>query len=475
MTTTVRYTATTPRQFFEIYLTGRPRQWTPGQQQDVSDSDAATLIATTNFAPANPQRARAQWQINGVPSAADIALSGEFFLYTDPTQRYVVNAAGTAYASAGGGGGGAVASVAGKTGTVTLASTDLTDGAALGAQVTANTTALAAKQGLPQTWTGTTPALASGTAPTAFGTNSFIYTGAGGAVLDGNTFQTGDEAVWNGTAWTKIVLGGGYLGAFASAAAIQAAYPAASNSACVALVAGVLYISNGTAWGTLVGAQGPAGVAGASGTQGVAGAAGATGAQGPIGNTGPTGATGLTGAAGSTGATGAQGVIGNTGPTGLTGPTGPTGTAGATGPSGPNLIGSASDIGSYDIATNNPSVAAVKLAANNNTTAIAAKAPNANTVQVTANVVISVANANAATYNGQVLEFTGAFSVTIGAGLPANFGFAAIPPASGSASIVSDGTTTFNGATTTITRAAAAYAMFAVTQRNTSANAYVVN
>jgi hypothetical protein len=338
MTTSIRYTGTN-KQFFEVGVTGRPRQWSPGQQQDVTDAEAALLTATNNFVPASPLRARSAGQLAGTPSASDIALSGDFFLYTDPTQRYVVNAGGTAYAlEAGGGGGGPSAlAVATDLGTFDLASNNPSV-AAVKATAAANTTALAAKQGLPQTWTGTTPALASGMAPTAFGTNSFIYTGAGGAVLDGNTFQTGDEAVWNGTAWTKIVLGGGYLGSFASGAAVQAAYPAASNSACVALVAGVPYISNGTAWGTLVGAQGPAGAAGAAG------------------------------AAGPTGATGPQGVIGNTG---LTGPTGPTGTAGATGPSGPNLIGSATDIGSFDIATNNPSVAAVKLAANNNTAAVA--------------------------------------------------------------------------------------------------------
>jgi hypothetical protein len=252
MTTTVRYIATIPRQFFEVALTGRQRQWTPTQQQDVSDADAATLIATNNFVPASPPRARSAGQLAGTPSSADIVLSGEFFLYTDPTQRYVVNATGTAYTSAGGGVGGPSTLAA----TTDLGSFDLASNnpsvAAVKATAAANTTALAAKQGLPQPWTGTTPALASGTAPTAFGTNSFIYTGAGGAVLDGNTFQTGDEAVWNGTAWTKIVLGGGYLGAFASAPALQTAYPAASNFACVALIGAVLYFSNGTAWAARV-------------------------------------------------------------------------------------------------------------------------------------------------------------------------------------------------------------------------------
>ena len=61
------------------------------------------------------------------------------------------------------------------------------------------------------------------------------------------------------------------------------------------------------AWGnatTLVGAQGP---------QGLAGATGATGAQGLAGATGPAGATGAKGETGATGATGPQGPVGATG------------------------------------------------------------------------------------------------------------------------------------------------------------------
>lgn len=135
----------------------------------------------------------------------------------------------------GAGGGGAVSSVAGKTGAVTLASTDLTNGSTL--------------ENIPINWDGTTPALVSSTNPIpAFGSNAFTYTGAGGAVLDGNTFQTGDLALWNGTVFTKVVLGGGYLGSFGSTGALQTAYPAASNTACIALVSGVIYTSNGTAW-----------------------------------------------------------------------------------------------------------------------------------------------------------------------------------------------------------------------------------
>jgi hypothetical protein len=71
------------------------------------------------------------------------------------------------------------------------------------------------------------------------------------------------------------------------------------------------------------GAQGPAGPQGEQGIQGIQGPAGATGA------TGATGPQGETGPAGATGATGPQGPQGETGPAGATGPQGPAGTSGA--------------------------------------------------------------------------------------------------------------------------------------------------
>lgn len=94
------------------------------------------------------------------------------------------------------------------------------------------------------------------------------------------------------------------------------------------------------------------------------------------------------------------------------------------------------------------------------------------TAQISANTTITALNAS--TYDGQTLEFTGAFTLTISAGLNNNFGCAIIPPASGNASIASDGTATLNGATTTLTRAAAGNAMVAITQRASNRNAYVV-
>lgn len=94
------------------------------------------------------------------------------------------------------------------------------------------------------------------------------------------------------------------------------------------------------------------------------------------------------------------------------------------------------------------------------------------TVQIGANVTITTANQ--ATYNGKTLEFGGAYTVTISQGLVNDFGFAGISPPTGNASIASDGTTTLNGATTTLTRAYATQAMFTVTQRSTNRNQYVV-
>lgn len=70
--------------------------------------------------------------------------------------------------------------------------------------------------------------------------------------------------------------------------------------------------------------------------------------------------------------------------------------------------------------------------------------------------------ANADMFNGKMLVFDAAYSLTLAVGLPANFGFAVYPPASGNASIVSDGTVKFNGATTTLTRAASANTLFGV-------------
>jgi len=93
-------------------------------------------------------------------------------------------------------------------------------------------------------------------------------------------------------------------------------------------------------------------------------------------------------------------------------------------------------------------------------------------VLVSANVTITSRNEDE--YDGKTLEFSGAYTVTLSAGLSVGFGFAVIPPASGNASIASDGTVQLNGATTTLTRAAASNAAVAVIQRASSINSYVV-
>lgn len=61
---------------------------------------------------------------------------------------------------------------------------------------------------------------------------------------------------------------------------------------------------------------------------------------------------------------------------------------------------------------------------------------------------------NAPVFNGKTLRFEAAYTLTLAAGLPPGFNFAYVPPASGNASFASDGTVLFNGATTTITKAA---------------------
>jgi len=123
--------------------------------------------------------------------------------------------------------------------------------------------------------------------------------------------------------------------------------PSSANVGDGYLIAGDLYVWDGTDWQNVGQIQGPAGPAGATGAtgpegpagpQGPAGDTGPTGPQGPTGDTGPTGPQGPTG---DTGPTGPQGPAGDTGPTGPpgpagdTGPTGPQGPAGDDGPTGP--------------------------------------------------------------------------------------------------------------------------------------------
>lgn len=77
----------------------------------------------------------------------------------------------------------------------------------------------------------------------------------------------------------------------------------------------------------------------------------------------------------------------------------------------------------------------------------------ANPVAITA--ALTITPANAAQYDGKTLVFASALTITLSAGLPSSFGFAAQPPASGNASIAAGAGVTLNGAGTTLTRAAA--------------------
>ena len=140
------------------------------------------------------------------------------------------------------------------------------------------------------------------------------------------------------------------LGSYATEGDLNAAHPSGNANGDAYIVAGNLFVWNGTIFenvGVIQGPQGDIGPAGPTGPQGPKGDIGLTGPQGDIGLTGadgPQGPAGADGLQGPTGATGPQGDIGLTGPTGATGPqgdigptgpTGPTGNTGADGPQGP--------------------------------------------------------------------------------------------------------------------------------------------
>lgn len=87
---------------------------------------------------------------------------------------------------------------------------------------------------------------------------------------------------------------------------------------------------------------------------------------------------------------------------------------------------------------------------------------------------LTINEENAQEYNGALLEVTTALSITLSAGLPLGFSIIVIPPASGVVSIVSAGGVLLNGMTTTITRSIVDNTTFAILQRATDANSYVV-
>lgn len=80
-------------------------------------------------------------------------------------------------------------------------------------------------------------------------------------------------------------------------------------------------------------------------------------------------------------------------------------------------------------------------------------------VQISSNVVITPANA--AKYNGKRLIWTGAYTLTLSAGL-LQFSCVCRPPNSGNATIASDGVVLLDGATTSQTRALASNKLFGI-------------
>jgi hypothetical protein len=86
---------------------------------------------------------------------------------------------------------------------------------------------------------------------------------------------------------------------------------------------------------------------------------------------------------------------------------------------------------------------------------------------------VATSRALTAADDGATLECTATVTLTVPAGLPANFGCAVIP--SGTTSIASDGTALLNGALTTLTRAAASNPMFGIVLRASVANSHVVS
>lgn len=74
--------------------------------------------------------------------------------------------------------------------------------------------------------------------------------------------------------------------------------------------------------------------------------------------------------------------------------------------------------------------------------------------------------------NGKTLECTATVTLTVPTGLMSNFGCAIIP--NGTTSIASSGGALIQGATTTLTRAAATNAIFAIVPRASATNSYVV-
>lgn len=88
---------------------------------------------------------------------------------------------------------------------------------------------------------------------------------------------------------------------------------------------------------------------------------------------------------------------------------------------------------------------------------------------------VTINSGNQATYSGKTLEFTGAYTITLAVGISSSFNFVAIPPATGVATIASDGTSLINGSTIDVVRDFDTSPIFAVLPRASAANSYVVS
>jgi hypothetical protein len=91
---------------------------------------------------------------------------------------------------------------------------------------------------------------------------------------------------------------------------------------------------------------------------------------------------------------------------------------------------------------------------------------------ITIAAATTISPSTAQQYYDQMLVFSGAQTVTLNSGLPNGFRLRCRPPASGNASIASDGTVLLNGATTTVTRALSSNITFNVMQ--IAADSYAV-
>ena len=121
------------------------------------------------------------------------------------------------------------------------------------------------------------------------------------------------------------------LGSYASEVDLNTAHPTGNANGDAYIVAGDLFVWNGTIFENVGQIQGPKGDTGLQGIQGIQGDVGPQGIQGIQGDVGPDGPQGLQGIQGNIGPDGPQGLQGIKGDTGLQGLQGPTGDTGPQG------------------------------------------------------------------------------------------------------------------------------------------------